>query len=417
MIKGVPVTKRTLEEQSSEEATLKRKVIVAIEYLIIAILAIGTFYIVSKFTLFAPVSSTKQSYSQNEHPRVDKKERIDRIPSTKALQTITTLNPWGIAFDSLHQIVWVAEPGCEPKPICLTKAPGIIGEYDLLDGSYIQDFPEPPGYTRPVFVAIDANGNVWFTEPNSDAIGELNPQNLTWNQWKEPGGSAPFDLTFDKNGNLWFTEFDANKIGFFNPITDKLVENTIPTPDSNPYGITRDPRGNLWFTENRLSVGQIGSFTPTSSGTVAIIVHQVTTAQPHLITTDKQGKIWYSEAFGGSIGEYKPASGNSVDYPVSLGICAHESVCKTHISGISVDNEGDIWYRDSELDLVGYLIPSTGQVVTKTVSNQHEGRSNQNDSAYDGLAVDGYNNVWFTEPYSSLIVMWPNKTVEPFAHA
>ncbi len=349
---------------------------------------------------------------QQGHPNVDKKERIDRVPSTKALQTPTTLNPWGIAIDSLHHIVWVAEPGCEPTPTCLTQAPGILGEYDLLDGSWIQDFPEPLGYTKPAFVAIDASGNVWFTEPNSHAIGELNPQNLLWNQWKVSGGSTPFDLTFDKNGDLWFTDFDANSIGFFNPNTDKLVENPIPTPDSNPYGITRDPSGNIWFTENRLSVGQIGSFTPTASGRVAIVEHRVSTAQPHLITTDTQGNIWYSEGFGGSIGEYKPASGNSVDYPVSLGKCGHEAVCKTHISGICVDTAGDIWYSDSELDLVGYLIPSTGHMVTKTVSNQHGGGSNQGDSAYDGLAVDGYNNVWFTEPYRSLIVMWPKKTVK-----
>ena len=281
-----------------------------------------------------------------------------------------------------------------------------------MDGSLIQDFPEQPGYTRPVFVAIDANGNVWFTEHNSDAIGELDPQNMTWNQWSVLSGSAPFDLTFDKNGNLWFTEFDANRIGFFNPHTHKLVENTIPTPDSNPYGIARDPLGNLWFTENRLGVGQIGSFTPTSSGAVAIVEHQVATTQPHLITADKKGNIWYSEAFGGSIGEYSPASGNSVNYPVSLGICAHIAVCKTHISGISVDNKGDIWFSDSQLDRVGYLIPTTGKVLDKTISNQNENGSNQDDSAYDGLAVDSYNNVWFTEPFSALIVLWPNGTVK-----
>jgi streptogramin lyase len=402
------LTKKPVEEQSPE-ALLKRKVIVALEYLIIALLAIGTFFAVSSFMRSSSASSSKQSSSQDEHPKAGQKQQF---PSTKVLQTKTTLNPWGIAFDSIHHIVWVAEPGCEPKPACSTNAPGIIGEYDLLDGRYIQDFPELPGYSRPVFVTIDAHGNVWFTEPDSDAIGELNPQNLTWNQWKVPVGSAPLDLTFDKNGNLWFTEFDANSIGFLNPNTGKLVENAIPTPDSNPYGITRDARGNIWFTENRSGVGQIGSFTPTSSGKVAIVEHQVTTAQPHLITTDKQGHIWYSEAFGGSIGEYQPASGKSVDYPVSSSICAHQSVCTTHISGISVDNKGHIWYSDSQLDLVGYLIPSTGQVVTKTVNNQNEGGSDLDDSAYDGLAVDGYNRVWFTEPYSSLIVMWPDGTVK-----
>jgi len=96
------VTKRTGEEQSSEEAILKRKVIVAVEYLIIAIIAIGAFYVASRFTLFAPASSVNQSHSQHGHPRVDEEEPFDRIPSPKALQITTTLNPWGFAFDSLH---------------------------------------------------------------------------------------------------------------------------------------------------------------------------------------------------------------------------------------------------------------------------------------------------------------------------
>lgn len=270
-----------------EGALLKRKATVALAYLILALLATGTLYVVSRFTLFAPASSTKQSYAQPGHQKSGKKAGVEQDSTTKALQTPTTTNPWGIAVDSLRHIVWVAEPGYEPTPTCLTQTPGILGEYDQLHGSWIQYFPEPPGYTRPAFVAIDASGNVWFSEPNSDAIGQLDPQNLLWNQWRVSGGSTPFDLTFDNNGDLWFTDFDANSIGFFNAHTDKLVENPIPTPGSNPYGITRDPRGTIWFTENRVGVGQIGSFTPR----VAIVEHRVTTAQPHLIATDRQGNI------------------------------------------------------------------------------------------------------------------------------
>src|SRR5207245_11115497 len=103
---------------------------------------------------------------------------------------------------------------------------------DVFDGKFIQDVQELPGYTNPVFVAVDAQGHVWFTEPNSDAIGELDPQNTIWSQWNVLKGSAPFDLTFDASGNLWFTEFEANCIGFFNAHTHTFVENPIPTPDS-----------------------------------------------------------------------------------------------------------------------------------------------------------------------------------------
>ena len=392
---------------------MKRKGTIAVGYLIILLVVIGVIlYFAYTFNLFATASSAQKASVQQKHVVNEQSEDIRQDPSTKALQTTTNAKPWGIALDSLHHIVWVAEPGCEPKPTCLTKAPGIIGQYNQFNGSWIQDFPEPPGYTRPTFIALNANGTVWFTEPDSDSIGELEPKTLTWSQWKMSPGSAPFVLTFDTHGNLWFTEFDGNAIGFFNPQTDKSVENVIPTPDSNPYGITMDARGTIWFTENKLGVGQIGSFTPTASGKITIVEHKVTSFQPHLITTDRHGNIWYSEAFGGSIGEYTPASGHSVDYRVSSGLCSPGSGCTTHISGISVDPEGDVWYSDSQLYLIGYLIPSTGKVVTKMINNQHEAGSNQDDSAYDGLAVDGNNNVWFTEPYSSLLVMWPKKTVK-----
>ncbi|HYT42809.1 MAG TPA: hypothetical protein VEP90_10705 [Methylomirabilota bacterium] len=51
-------------------------------------------------------------------------------------------------------------------------------------------------------------------------------------------------------------------------------------------------------------------------------------------------------------------------------------------------------------------------MLAKTISNQDGNGSNQDDCAYDGLAVDSYNNVWFTEPYSALIVMWHKGTVK-----
>jgi streptogramin lyase len=392
---------------------MKIKGTVVVAYLIIVLTVIGVIlYYVFTFNLFAPASMAHQTTVKHKQVGGGKTEEIHQVPSTKVLQAATTSSPWGLALDSMRHIVWVAEPGCEPRPTCLTKKPGILGQYNQFDGRWIQDFPEPSGYTRPTFIALAEDGTVWFTEPDSDAIGELDPQSLNWNQWTMSAGSAPFDLTFDTRGDLWFTEFNGNAIGFFNPHTDTSVVNQIPTPDSNPYGITMDSRGTIWFTENRSGVGQIGSFTPTASGKITIVEHKVTSAQPHLITTDRHGNIWYSEAFGGSIGEYTPVSGRSVDYPVSVGACANVAVCITHISGISVDPEGDIWYSDTQLFLVGYLVPSTGKVVTKTISNQHEGGSNLDDSAYDGLAVDEYNSVWFTEPYSALLVMWPKKTVK-----
>lgn len=359
----------------------------------------------------------KNAFTPPEQPNVvrsihDSEPRSEEVPfsthrtmSTVANQAATTLMPWGIAIDNVHGFIWVAEPGCTPTPKCPAKMQGILGKYALSDGTFIQNFNEPDGYSSPLFVAVDVDGDVWFTQPTGDAIGEFDPQEGTWNQWSLKKGSSPFDLTFDTNGNLWFTEFASNEIGFFNPSTHTVVENPIPTPDSNPYGITVNPQGTIWFSENAIGVDQIGSYTPTRSGTIKITEHAAGAIRPHLIAADRAGNLWYSGGFGGNIGEFNPRSGNSTNFTAFLGSCLTPPNCTgTHISGIYVDNKGHVWFTDSLSQRVGYIIPSTGQVVARTIpaSNTHP---------YDGLIVDGSDRVWFTEEYGLTIAMWPAGTV------
>jgi len=323
-----------------------------------------------------------------------------------ASQATTGLMPWGAAFDYVHGFVWVAEPGCVPNPKCPSGIQGVIGQYALSDGNFIANFDEPGGYSDPLFVVVDRDGNIWFTQPSSDALGEYVPQDESWHQWHLKRGSTPFDLTIDTQGNLWFTEFGTNDIGFFDPLTQTLVENSIPTPNSNPYGITVDAQGTAWFTENAAGVDQIGSFKPTTSGTVKITEHAVGTVRPHLITTDRAGNVWYSGGFGGDIGEFYPRSGNSIRFLVDQGTCLSPTACPgTHISGIAVDSKNNVWFTDSLSQRVGYLLPATGQVVVKTL------REN-NAHPYDGLIIDSSDRVWFTEEFGLTLNMWTARSVK-----
>ncbi len=146
--------------------------------------------------------------------------------------------PWGVSFDKVGN-VWVAEPGCDPKPTCGPQI-GSIAEYNRQTFTLEQNYTEPSGFSSPLFLALNASGNAWFTEPATDAIGELTPNNgsPTWQQYSVPTANAmPYDLTFDSSGNLWFTEFGASNIGEFNPSTGQFHETPTPSASSNPYGI------------------------------------------------------------------------------------------------------------------------------------------------------------------------------------
>jgi virginiamycin B lyase len=323
-----------------------------------------------------------------------------RALSMVASKQTTALLPWGIALDSMNGFIWVAEPGCQPKIQCPASQTGVLGQYAFSDSALIQSLYEPDGYSSPLFVAVDVSGDVWFTQPDSDAIGEYNPQNQQWSQWFLKKGSEPFDLTFDRYGNLWFTEFSSNSIGFFNPHTHKLIERATPTPGSNPYGITADSQGRIWFAENGQGVNQIATFMPTLSGSMKITEYPTGGLRPHLIATDHAGHIWYTGGFGGNIGEFNPQTGNATQFVAYQGTCLSPINCTgSHISGISIDSAGDVWFTDSLSQRVGYLVPSSGKVVSRTIgiSNAHP---------YDGLLIDKSGRVWFTEEFESTLTMW-----------
>jgi streptogramin lyase len=395
---------------------LKRRVITGTGLTLAILLAIGGIFSIT-WTVAHPEAYAQQppithkQVAHTLHPVAEGAETDHGAQSAQPHQAATTRNPWGITIDAAHGFVWVAEPGCDMSPACPVATQGIIAKYSLADGSLINDYVEPPGYSDPMFVATDADGNVWFTQPNSDAIGKLNPTTGLWSQFKFDRGSMPYDLVFDRNGNLWFTEFKKNAIGFINMQTHQLTQNLTPLGNSNPYGITMDAKGNIWFAENAPNAQQIATFTPTTGGPITVTEHSVTNAnvnkfqltnvRPHLIVADpKTGHIWYSLGFTGVIGEYNPATNTSTNHvlPVSCANSANASGC-THISGLAIDPNGNVWYTDSLGDTVGYIVPKTGKIITKKLAAKVR--------PHDGLAIDNYGTIWFTQQNGLTLSMWP----------
>ena len=329
----------------------------------------------------------------------------------------TTLGqPWGMTFDGAGNL-WVAEPNCNGNPYCGgtnggTPPPGSIGEYNATTFTKIADFvPPAPASYNPMFLALHG-GNIWFSDPTNQAIGELIPGNPA--KWSETviKGAYPVGLAFDKNGNLWYSDFATGAIGNFNTTSLKATETPTPTANTSPYGMTVAPDGvTIWFTENSLS--SVGSFTAPANGvlTKAAIKEYpftgVAGTTPHLITTDATGTPWFSTGFGGQIGE---VTGGTV-----TTFCVSNAVSSPHISGIGVDSTGKVWFDDSLNARIGYLTPasynndcangsSAGITYTILPNSPH---------THDGLVVDGHNNVFFAEQYNDTLGEIPVGTALP----
>ena len=323
-------------------------------------------------------------------------------------------DPWGIAVDTGGN-VWVAEPQCDPNvsavPICGHAVQSGILEYSSSgfnsNSSPMQKLQVPAGYSSPFFLAFDSNGNLWFTEPVTNAIGEYDTKGI-WHQWSvTTAGASPLDLTFDQFGHLWFTELSANKIGEFDPVTDKMInEFATPTPNSRPYGITGpDPTTHsIWFTENNATVHRIGQIMPVADGTISGSINEYLTntahgdITPHLITYDRQGHIWWSDGFAGTIGQLVISQASNgthqgvTEYNVPAPGCSGS--CGSHISGIAVDSTGTVWFDDSLSSRYGSFTPGTNTFSIYVIGGCVTG----NLHPHDGLAVDG-NNIWISEEF------------------
>jgi len=312
--------------------------------------------------------------------------------------------PWGTTFDSKGN-VWVGVPGCDPSPTCSASTPpGKIEEYNPAASTWIATYQLPSGYAQPLFLAFDAQGNLWFPMPMSNSIGMLNPQAKTFQQFPVPTSSAgPWDLAIDHNGKIWFTEHYTNKIGEFDPSTQTMKEISTPAGNSQPYGIAVDALNNIWFTENNSAVALIGEYT--TGGTLKeyqIRSNPPAGLTPHLISVDPYGNIWWTEGWVGMIGELNrvqatPGTSNGVTeyaYPATCTTCNGK-----HTSGIGVDSNGQIWFDDSLQGIFGSF-PDTG-----TGSFNVYSAPTQNGHPHDGLNIDVQNHVWFTEEFANKLAI------------
>lgn len=308
-------------------------------------------------------------------------------------------NPWGTAFDQVGH-VWVALPGCDPTPTCSTTTPpGKINVYDGKTQALLRSYTLPVNYAQAFFLAVDAQGNVWFPMPMANAIGVLHPQTGLYQQWQVPtAGAGPWDLAIDAQGKIWFTEHYSNKIGSFDPKSQQFVEVATPAINSVPYGIAVDEADNIWFTENNDAVGLIGEYTAHGQlQEYKVRATPVSGLTPHLIAVDPAGNIWWSEGFAGAIGRLQVSAARSgtnsgVSEYVYPRLC---QTCAVHTSGISVDHNGRVWFADSLQNMVGSF-PSNGSGVftlyNSPTSNSH---------IHDGVNVDAQNTVWFTEEFGN----------------
>lgn len=216
---------------------------------------------------------------------------------------------WGIAVDNSRHLVWFTEQ--------LTNA---IWSFDMNTNKFTEYALKTAG-AFPFDLALDKQGNVWFTEIFGEKIGEITSSgNLTEfpiplnAQYLEPSGIAVSD-----NGPVWFTlpgvgdiaSFNAGKFSFYN-VSHVMVD---------PLGISIDKNGNLWLTQHGPSFftefnPSTGLFRTTST---SIPNPPLSESYPYFDCISHNGDVWINEHYGNSIAVFDPANQTLIEYHVPLG--------------------------------------------------------------------------------------------------
>jgi hypothetical protein len=150
--------------------------------------------------------------------------------------------------------IWFAEAGSKKIGRLVPGVPPVFSEFSP---------PASINLAAPVQVAVDASGNIWFTDHGSNQFGVFDPQASTWKAF--PIGycsdncisGLPNAIFLDAKNTIWFSEHIAGRIAHYDPSTGVLTEYSVPGSNT-PYiwWAMPGPKNLVWFVA--WGLGQIG---------------------------------------------------------------------------------------------------------------------------------------------------------------
>ncbi len=213
---------------------------------------------------------------------------------------------------------------------------------------------------KPLNVAVEAPGRVWFTMPDANAIGFLDatdPDNVQFTQYDLPNsGSEPYDIVYD-NGFVWFTEKSGNRIGRLNVSDGQIKEYSINTANSGPTGIDVAPNGRVWFVEQ--NANQLAELDPVAE-TIVELLYTPSFGQAHGELEDvavvNNSTIWFSARERNEIVRYEVSSNQFASFSTRP---PGSSILFAEPMGLTLDSTDTLWtvsFADSQ---VGRFAPGT----------------------------------------------------------
>ncbi|HET9341312.1 MAG TPA: hypothetical protein VFO25_00105 [Candidatus Eremiobacteraceae bacterium] len=235
-----------------------------------------------------------------------------------------------------------------------------------------------PSNVSPGMVAVDAAGDVWFT--NNLFIGEYTAGG-TLLSFPIPSGNSASDIAIGADGNPWFVA--GQSIGVVIP-SGSVVQYSIDAASSLAAGFSSD----LWTLGAIQSVGGFVDRVSTQGAVLQRLEFQDITIGP--IARGPGNKMWIGQA--GAIGAIYPHNILLYQLPISPYASGEWGPL-----GLVEGPDKALWFT---ANLPGYI----GRMTSQGAFTPHEIPAPR--TAPESMAVGANGAIWFTDPGALKIGRW-----------
>jgi virginiamycin B lyase len=160
----------------------------------------------------------------------------------------------------------------------------------------------------------------------------------------EKNGSSVGGMAASTGDLLWVSLPDVDAVKIYSAAALVLQKKVEVPAGSRPTGIAVDPEGDAWVA--MWAAGAIDRITPTGTRTRFLLPPG---SKPYDLVFGPDGAFWIIEAGTGKIARMTTDGLVTNEYLVPSE--------ETGQSGITVGPDGNIWFTDTEMSLIGKLVP------------------------------------------------------------
>lgn len=215
----------------------------------------------------------------------------------------------------------------------------------------LQEWTVPWAGTRPRDPYVAPDGRIWFVGQVGNYLAVLDPADGGFTRVAIDSGTHPHNNIVDPQGRVWYAGNRNGMIGMYDPASATFRRYPMPDPAvRDPHTLTFDGRGNIFFTAQ--SAGKVGRLNMATGQIDLVDVGRST--RPYGIVMDGAGRPWFTEFGTNKLAMIDPATLTLREFTLPEG---------SRPRRIAVGGDGrTIWYVDFARGFLGRLNPATGEV-------------------------------------------------------